>query len=94
MRYLHKEDTDMMIESSIAQNRKSTIGDRETHRWRRELEMLAVTAVMAMIIALGMLLFVIALLEVRIEAGNSTLLVSIYFTVTGVIWGMLILRNR
>ena len=94
MKYLHKEDTDMMMEQSMTQGRKSTIGDRESHRGYRELETMALAAVAAMILALGILLFVIALLEIRIEAGNSTLLVSIYFVMAGIIWGMLILRKR
>lgn len=84
----------MMMETGIAPHKKSVMGNKTRTDRRNELETLLVSFVMAMVMALGILLFAIALLEIPLAAVNDTLFASLYAFVTVALFGMLILRNR
>lgn len=57
------------------------------------LELVIITAVMALLAALGIMLFFAVLTGADIYVWNRTAAVTIYFLLTGVIWAILIIKN-
>ena len=66
---------------------------RAARRSNDRLELVMITAVMALLAALGIMLSFAALTGADIYVWNRTAAVAIYFLLTGGIWAVLIIKN-
>lgn len=79
------------MSGQIKEKRELKIGAARRNNDR--LELVIITAVMALLAALGIMLSFAVLTGADIYVWNRTAAVTIYFLLTGVIWAVLIIKN-